>query len=32
LPAAKITQIREFAPATWARVNNNASRDGFMAA
>ena len=32
LPAAKITQVREFRPAAWAGANNNASRVGFMAA
>ena len=32
LPAAKITEIKEFTPAAWARANNNASRDGLMAA
>jgi hypothetical protein len=32
LPAAKITQIREFTPAAWARANNNSSRVSFMAA
>jgi hypothetical protein len=32
LPAAKITQIKDFTPPAWARANNNASQDGFKAA
>jgi hypothetical protein len=31
LPAAKITQIKDFTPAAWACANNNSSRVGFMA-
>jgi hypothetical protein len=32
LPSAKITQVREFTPAGWARADGYASRVGFMAA
>ena len=32
LPTAKITRIKEFTPAAWARANSDSSRFGFMAA
>jgi transposase len=32
LPGARITQIKDFTPAAWARANNSSSRVGFMAA
>ena len=31
LPAAKITEIKQFTPAAWARANHNSSQVRFMA-